>query len=132
MRGSIWLFEQPQSLGFSNVTTNVRMTVVKLASGGLWVHAPVAPTPECLRLLKVRPLAPRPGPAAAPRREPPLGAWARQPTRALPPVPPAPPPQELGAPVEFIVLPTFAYEHKIFVGPFSRRFPKAKVYVAPQ
>jgi hypothetical protein len=28
--------------------------------------------------------------------------------------------------VEFIVLPTFAYEHKVFVGPFSRRFPKAK------
>ena len=34
--------------------------------------------------------------------------------------------------MEYIVLPTFAYEHKIFVGPFSRRFPKAKVYVAPQ
>lgn len=35
--------------------------------------------------------------------------------------------QELDAPVEYIVLPTFAYEHKVFVGPFSRRFPKAKV-----
>lgn len=41
-------------------------------------------------------------------------------------------PQELDAPVEYIVLPTFAYEHKIFVGPFSRRFPKAKVWVAPR
>ena len=30
------------------------MTVIKLASGGLWVHAPVAPTAECVRLLKVR------------------------------------------------------------------------------
>ena len=40
--------------------------------------------------------------------------------------------QELGAPVEYIVLPTFAYEHKIFVGPFSRRFPKAQVWVAPR
>jgi hypothetical protein len=29
--------------------------------------------------------------------------------------------------VEYIVLPTFAYEHKVFVAPFSRRFPKAKV-----
>jgi hypothetical protein len=87
----MWVFEQPQSLGFSNVTTNVRMVVIKLASGGLWVHAPVAPTPECLRLLN-----------------------------------------ELDAPVECIVLPTFAYEHKIFVGPFSRRFPQAKVYVAPE
>jgi hypothetical protein len=53
---------------------------------GLWVHAPIAPTDECVRLVK-----------------------------------------ELGAPVEYIVLPTFAYEHKSFVGPFSRRFPKAKV-----
>lgn len=89
--GIMWAFEQPQSLGFSNVTTIVRMVVVKLSSGGLWVHAPVAPTRECIRLLK-----------------------------------------ELGAPVEYIILPTFAYEHKIFVGPFSRRFPKAKVYVAPK
>ena len=40
--------------------------------------------------------------------------------------------QELDAPVEYIVLPTFAYEHKIFVGPFSRRFPKAKVRVPMQ
>lgn len=40
--------------------------------------------------------------------------------------------QELGLPVEHIVLPTFAVEHKIFVGPFSRRFPKAKVWVAPR
>ena len=90
-KGSIWVFEQPQSLAFSNVTTNCRMTVIKLASGGLWVHAPIAPTPECLRLLK-----------------------------------------ELDAPVEYIILPTFAYEHKIFVGPFSRKFPKAKVYIAPK
>jgi len=30
------------------------------------------------------------------------------------------------------VLPTFAYEHKVFVGPFSRRFPKAKVRAAVQ
>ncbi|KAL4541310.1 hypothetical protein Ndes2526B_g05848 [Nannochloris sp. 'desiccata'] len=90
-RNSIWVFEQPQSLGFSNVTTNCRMTVIKLASGALWVHAPIAPTAECLRLLK-----------------------------------------ELDAPVEYIILPTFAYEHKIFVGPFSRKFPKAKVYIAPK
>lgn len=39
---------------------------------------------------------------------------------------------ELDAPVEYIVLPTFAYEHKIFVGPFSRRFPTAQVWVAPR
>ncbi|PNW73530.1 hypothetical protein CHLRE_13g562750v5 [Chlamydomonas reinhardtii] len=89
-RDTMWVFEQTQALDFFSVYTPVRMTVIKLASGGLWVHAPVAPTAECVRLLK-----------------------------------------ELDAPVEYIVLPTFAYEHKIFVGPFSRRFPKAKVYVAP-
>lgn len=53
-KGCIWVFEQPQSLGFSNVTTNCRMTVIKLKSGGLWVHAPIAPTRECLRLLQVQ------------------------------------------------------------------------------
>ncbi|KXZ51187.1 hypothetical protein GPECTOR_13g674 [Gonium pectorale] len=89
-RGVMWVFEQTQALELFNVYTPVRMTVIKLASGGLWVHAPVAPTDECVRLLK-----------------------------------------ELDAPVEYIVLPTFAYEHKVFVGPFSRRFPKAQVYVAP-
>ncbi|KAI4389269.1 hypothetical protein MLD38_001509 [Melastoma candidum] len=87
----IWLFEQEQALGFSSVSTNIRMTVIKLKSGGLWVHAPIAPTEECIELMK-----------------------------------------ELGAPVEYIVLPTFAYEHKIFVGPFSRKFPRAQVWVAPR
>ncbi|XP_073004838.1 uncharacterized protein [Typha latifolia] len=91
VKGCIWLFEQEQALGFSSVSTNIRMTVIKLKSGGLWIHAPIAPTKECIQLLK-----------------------------------------ELDAPVEYIVLPTFAYEHKIFVGPFSRKFPKAKIWVAPR
>lgn len=90
VKNQIWTFEQPQSLGFSSVCINIRMTVIKLKSGGLWVHAPIAPTQECIRLVK-----------------------------------------ELNCPVQFIILPTFAYEHKIFVGPFSRKFPKAQVYVAP-
>lgn len=34
----------PQSLAGINVSTTVRMTVVKLRTGGLWVHAPIAPT----------------------------------------------------------------------------------------
>ncbi|XP_027358057.1 uncharacterized protein LOC113867163 isoform X2 [Abrus precatorius] len=91
VKGCIWLFEQEQALGFSSVSTNIRMTVIKLKSGGLWVHAPIAPTDECIQLIK-----------------------------------------ELGAPVEYIVLPTFAYEHKVFVGPFSRKFPLAQVWVAPR
>ncbi|KAI8465795.1 MAG: hypothetical protein J3K34DRAFT_525046 [Monoraphidium minutum] len=90
VKGQVWTFDQTQSLDVFEVFTPVRMTVIKLKSGGLWVHAPVAPTDECIALLK-----------------------------------------ELGAPVEYIVLPTFAYEHKVFVGPFSRRFPQAKVYTAP-
>ena len=49
MKGSIWLFEQEQALGFSSVSTNTRMTVIKLKSGGLWVHAPIAPTKECIQ-----------------------------------------------------------------------------------
>lgn len=28
------------------------MTAVKLDEGGLWVHAPVAPTEECVRLVE--------------------------------------------------------------------------------
>ena len=40
--------------------------------------------------------------------------------------------KELGLPIEHIVLPTFAYEHKIFLGPFSRAFPQAKVWIAPR
>uniref|UniRef100_A0ACD5T8L9 Uncharacterized protein n=1 Tax=Avena sativa TaxID=4498 RepID=A0ACD5T8L9_AVESA len=91
VKGSVWLFEQEQALGFSSVSTNTRMTVIKLRSGGLWVHAPIAPTKECIQLIK-----------------------------------------ELGAPVEHIVLPTFAYEHKVFLGPFSRKFPRAQVWVAPR
>lgn len=51
MKGCIWLFEQEQALGFSSVSTNIRMTVIKLQSGGLWVHAPIAPTEECIQVL---------------------------------------------------------------------------------
>ena len=48
----MWSFEQQQGLGFSNVTINTRMTVIRLASGGLWVHAPIAPTRECIDAVK--------------------------------------------------------------------------------
>jgi hypothetical protein len=70
------------------------MTVIKLQAGGLLVYAPVAPTPECIRLV-----------------------------------------QELEAKhgkVKYIILPTSSgLEHKIFVGPFAKKFPQAVVYVAP-
>ena len=39
---------------------------------------------------------------------------------------------ELDAPVEYIVLTTHAYEHKVFVPSFQRRFPQAQVYYSPK
>ncbi len=92
VKDTIWTFEQIQ--GILYVVTPIRMTVIKLEAGGLLVYAPVAPTPECLRLM-----------------------------------------QELvtvhGA-VKYIILPTVSgIEHKVFVGPFARRFPQSQVFVAP-
>ena len=46
----MWSFEQ--LLVFTNVSATIRMTVVRLDDGTLWVHAPVAPTGECLSLLR--------------------------------------------------------------------------------
>ncbi|CAE7813180.1 Mettl7b [Symbiodinium sp. CCMP2592] len=47
--GRIWGFEQ--CIALASVSTNIRMTAVKLRDGGLWVSAPIAPTRQCLRLL---------------------------------------------------------------------------------
>ena len=48
-----WSFEQEQGIGFGlGVTTNVRMTVIRLNDGSLWVHDPIAPTEECVELLR--------------------------------------------------------------------------------
>lgn len=82
-----WQLEQ--LLSFQNVSATVRATVVRLEGGGLWVCAPVAPTGECLSLLR-----------------------------------------DLG-PVEHIVLPVNALEHKALAGPFARAFPGASVWVCP-
>jgi hypothetical protein len=38
--------------GTTQVLVNVRMTVVALKGGGLWVYNPVAPTPECVRQMR--------------------------------------------------------------------------------
>lgn len=51
--GSVWTLEQEQGIGFGlGVSTNVRSTVVKLRDGSLWVHDPIAPTEECVELLR--------------------------------------------------------------------------------
>ncbi|MGB5770568.1 MAG: DUF4336 domain-containing protein [Crocosphaera sp.] len=49
IKDTVWTFEQCQ--GILYVVVPIRMTVVKLAAGGLLVYAPVAPTPECIRLV---------------------------------------------------------------------------------
>jgi hypothetical protein len=46
----IWTFEQIQ--GVLYVAVPIRMTVVRLDEGGLLVYAPVAATPECIRLVQ--------------------------------------------------------------------------------
>ncbi|WP_322744805.1 DUF4336 domain-containing protein [[Phormidium] sp. LEGE 05292] len=92
VKDTIWTFDQIQGILYTVVP--IRMTAVRLSSGGLLIYAPVAPTPECIRLVN-----------------------------------------ELVAihgEVKYIILPTASgLEHKVFVGPFARRFPNAQVFVAP-
>jgi Domain of unknown function (DUF4336) len=47
---TIWTFDQVQGILYTVVP--IRMTVVKLAAGGLLAYAPVAPTAECIRLIR--------------------------------------------------------------------------------
>lgn len=75
---TMWGFEQSQELG--SLSVNIRCTVIRLKSGGLWVHAPLFPTDEFLTQLG-----------------------------------------ELDGEVEYIILPTYALEHKIPMGPFIER-----------
>jgi hypothetical protein len=46
----VWTFDQVQGIFY--VIVPIRMTVVRLEAGGLLVYAPVAPTPECVRLVR--------------------------------------------------------------------------------
>lgn len=46
----IWTFDQ--KFGILDVQVPIRMTVVKMSDGGLFVYNPVAATPECVNLLK--------------------------------------------------------------------------------
>jgi hypothetical protein len=51
--GEVWAFEQEQGIGLNlGVSTNVRMTVVKLRNGDLWIHDPIAPTRECVEAVE--------------------------------------------------------------------------------
>jgi hypothetical protein len=46
----VWTFDQLQGILYTIVP--IRMTIVKLTSGGLLVYAPIAPTRECIQLVK--------------------------------------------------------------------------------
>jgi len=50
VRGRVWTHDQIQ--GVVNVNVPVRQTVIRLREGGLWVHNPVAPSGECLRMMR--------------------------------------------------------------------------------
>lgn len=47
---TLWTFEQPHGLLYAVVP--IRMTVIKLAKGGLLVYCPIAPTQECVNLVR--------------------------------------------------------------------------------
>ncbi len=49
VKDTIWTFDQLQGIFY--VIVPIRMTVIKLEPEGLLVYAPVAPTPECIRLV---------------------------------------------------------------------------------
>ncbi len=50
IKDTVWTFDQLQGIFY--VVVPIRMTAVKLSKGGLLIYAPVAPTPECIRLVK--------------------------------------------------------------------------------
>ncbi len=47
---TIWTFDQMQGILYTVVP--IRMTIIRLEAGGLLVYAPVAPTTECIRMLR--------------------------------------------------------------------------------
>jgi hypothetical protein len=49
-KDTIWTFEQLQGIFY--VVVPIRMTVIRLEQGGLLVYAPVAPTGECIALMR--------------------------------------------------------------------------------
>lgn len=50
VKDTVWTFDQLQ--GIIYVVVPIRMSVVRLQAGGLLIYSPVAPTPECIRLVK--------------------------------------------------------------------------------
>lgn len=50
VKGQIWTLDQLQ--GIINVNVPVRSTVIKLSNGDLFVNNPVAPTQECIQMIR--------------------------------------------------------------------------------
>lgn len=50
VQDTIWTFDQIQGILYTVVP--IRMTVVRLEAGGLLVYAPIAPTQECVQLVR--------------------------------------------------------------------------------
>ena len=50
IKNKIWIFDQPH--GFLYAVVPIRMTVIKLEKGGLLVYCPIAPTKECIKLVR--------------------------------------------------------------------------------
>ena len=50
IKDTMWTHDQVQ--GVVNVNVPVRQTVIRLKDGGLWVHNPVAPTPQVMSMMK--------------------------------------------------------------------------------
>ncbi|MBD2446336.1 DUF4336 domain-containing protein [Nostoc sp. FACHB-152] len=50
VKDTIWTFDQMHGILYTIVP--IRMTIIKLTGGGLLVYAPVAPTTECVRMVK--------------------------------------------------------------------------------
>ncbi|MGF1495871.1 MAG: DUF4336 domain-containing protein [Elainellaceae cyanobacterium] len=50
VKDTIWTFDQIQGIFY--VVVPIRMTVVRLEAGGLLVYAPIAPTQECIHLVR--------------------------------------------------------------------------------
>ena len=50
VKDTVWTLDQLQ--GIVNVNVPVRSTIIKLSGGGLFVYNPVAPTKECLKIVR--------------------------------------------------------------------------------
>ena len=50
IKDTIWTFEQPH--GWLYAVVPIRMTVIRLNKGGLLVYCPIAPTAECVKLMR--------------------------------------------------------------------------------